>query len=189
MRDPKDKIRDELIWLGCRRGDEESFRSLVRHWEQPLFYYLRRLLEREEDAWDTLQEVWLRAFRGIASLRTPDALGAWLYRIARNAAMNHLTRVPEWVRLDEESEGSAASTAESGPQDERELTAGYSARDIHLALPRLPGPEREVLTLFFLEGFAVGEIAGVVGVPPGTVKSRMHRAKAQLRRLLEEGRK
>lgn len=67
----------------CQRGDNGAFRELVGDWEKPLLYYIRRLLGPKDVEWDVLQEVWLRVFRSIGSLREPRTLPVWLYRIAR----------------------------------------------------------------------------------------------------------
>src|SRR5262245_40464680 len=73
----------ELLMLRCQRGEREAFDQLVREWEGRLFYYVRRLVDSEAEAWDVLQPTWLQAFKGIRSLKQPSALPSWLYRIAR----------------------------------------------------------------------------------------------------------
>lgn len=179
MADSKQTILNRLILLQCGQGKAEGFETLVKSWEQPLFYYVRRMAGSEEDAWDVMQEVWLRAFRGITSVREPGALGAWLYRIAHNAVLNRLQRSPRWEPLNEDAE-----VAESVEDD---LPMGFAAQDIHRALDELPGLEREALTLYFLEGYQLSEIAEIVEAPLGTVKSRMFRAKKNMRAVLEKG--
>src|SRR5947209_13759934 len=89
-RTDKQAIRWELLAIRCRRGDADAFAELVREWERPLVYYIRRLLGDGGAEWDVLQEVWLRAFRGIGSLREPRSLSVWLYRIAHHVVMRHL---------------------------------------------------------------------------------------------------
>lgn len=178
-----ERVRDELILLQCRRGDEAGFRELVSCWERPLFYYLRRFFDREEDAWDALQEVWMRAFKGIRSLREVGAFRAWLYRIAHNTAMSHLRADPRWESLDEEEHD---QTCDPGWIAVSTIPDGYAACDLHWALGQIPLPEREVLTLYYLEGFDLEEMAGIAGVPSGTLKSRMHRARRHLRSVLEK---
>lgn len=73
MADSKQTILNRLILLQCGHGKPEGFETLVKSWEQPLFYYVRRMVGSEEDAWDVMQEVWLRAFRGVTSVREPGA--------------------------------------------------------------------------------------------------------------------
>lgn len=179
MADSRQTILNRLILLQCSHGKPEGFENLVKSWEQPLFYYVRRMVGSEEESWDVMQEVWLRAFRGVTSVREPGALGAWLYRIAHNAVLNRLQRSPRWAPLEEEME--AAGSAED------DLPMGFAAQDIHRALDELPALEREALTLYFLEGYQLSEIADIVEAPLGTVKSRMGRAKKHMRAVLEKG--
>src|SRR5262245_39595529 len=87
-----DRIRQELLVRRCQKGERRALEELVSAWERRLFFYLRRLLPDEETAWDALQETWLRVFRGLRTLREPDSLPTWLYRIARNTAMGRLRR-------------------------------------------------------------------------------------------------
>src|SRR5207244_777923 len=82
-------IHQELLVLRCRRGDQAALEELVRTWEKRLLYFIRRLVDEEHDAWDVLQQTWLRVVSGIGALREPRSLGPWLYRVARHAALNH----------------------------------------------------------------------------------------------------
>ena len=183
MTQPLQVLRDRLILIQCRQGKDEGFEALVGAYERPLFYYVRRLLDREEDCWDALQDVWVRAFRSIRTVRQAETLSAWLYRVARNAAADQRRRSGTWDALPED--GDPAAPAADAP--DAELSGGFSAREIHQALGELPLPEREALTLYFLEGFLIREIAEITGAPEGTVKARLHWAKRHLRAILQEG--
>lgn len=174
----------ELLALRCRRGDPGAFAELVREWERPLVYYVRRVLGEggaQRAEWDVLQEVWLRAFRGIGSLREPRALPVWLYRIAHHVVMRHLRGKYADPAADAAPDFDAAEVA----IDERLHFTPEDAEQVHAALGKLPVAFREVLTLHFLEGMTVQQVAEVLGVPPGTVKSRLYHAKRALRALLE----
>jgi len=176
----KDLIESELLLLRYRRGEPRAFEELVSMWEKPLYYYIRRLVDSEEDAWDSLQDVWCRVVRSLHTLRDPGALPAWLYKIARHAAISHWRRNPQHEPLPEGDDEQALAG------EEHEISiAGYEARDIHQAMGRLSLAHREALTLHFLEGFSLAEIGAITGAPVGTVKSRLHHAKAALRQALE----
>lgn len=178
-------ILGELLVLRCRRSDADAWRQLVRLYERRLLYYLRRLLGSERDAWDVLQQTWLGVFRQIGSLQNPRALRPWLYRIAHNQAMTfrrrHGAEAPTQSmgshRVDDLDELAAK------PDDESEWSVD-AAEQIHQGLSELSVDHREVLTLFFLEQIGVEEIAQVLGLPPGTVKSRLHYAKRALKDVL-----
>jgi len=177
---PKEQVYYELLILRCRRQDRSAQQELVACWEQRLFYYIRRLMDDEEEAWDALQETWLSALKSIGSLREPAGLPAWLYRIARNKAMDRLRRkcAEREMLIDEED------ASETGVPDE--TLDLHNAQVVHEALGRLSILHREVLTLFFLEDLSIAEMSDVLQTSPGTVKSRLHHAKRALRAILEE---
>ena len=180
MRTEKEAIYYQLLVLRCRRGEKAALEELIRSWEKRLFYYVRRLVDDEQDAWDILQEIWLRVLRGIRRLREPRSLPTWLYSIARNTAMSHL-RVEYASRALLEEDKNLSSIETSAEEFSVEDT-----EQVHYGLGKLTLPHREVLTLYFLQDLTVEEIAEVLGVPPGTVKSRLYYAKRALRDVLEQ---
>jgi len=180
LRTDKEAIYYQLLVLRCQRGDKAALEELIRNWEKRLFYYVRRLVDEEEDAWDILQEIWLKVFRGIRRLRDPRSLPGWLYAIARNTAMSHLRLEYAHRPLQVESEN-LLSSEESAEEFHFE-----DAQQVHYGLNKLTLPHREVLTLFFLQDLSIEEIAAVLGVPAGTVRSRLYYAKRALRDILEQ---
>jgi RNA polymerase sigma factor (sigma-70 family) len=174
-----DAVARELLALRCRRGDRAAWEELIRTWEPRLFYFIRRLVHHEADAWDVLQETWVRVLHGIGSLSDPRSLAPWLYRVARNTALGHArSREPPHASLEDHPDANASDPA--GGRLEFE-----DAEQVHRGLLALSLPHREVLTLYFLEDLSVEEVATVLGVPPGTVKSRLHYAKQALRKVIE----
>ena len=181
MASRKEQLRSELLVLRYRGGDDGALAELVSMWERPLFYYIRRLVDSEEDAWDLLQEVWCQLVQKIGTLRNPAALPGWLYAIARNAVSNHHRDTPYFRELREvDTELNPVNS-----MSESTLPA-FDAEQLHWALGRLSLPHREALVLHFIEGFSLAEIAAIVGAPVGTVKSRLHHAKKALRTVLEK---
>jgi len=175
------RTHDEWIALRCRLGEPEAFAELVRELEQPLLYYAAKLLANDEAAFDVLQEVWLTAYRAIRRLEDPRTVRSWLYRITHDRAIDR-------IRSDR-SRGRAESVqAESRPEelDNEPSFDGEGAQALHRALDRIDLKHREVLVLHFLEDLPIGEIAGVIGVPAGTVKSRIHYAKRALKEELDQ---
>jgi RNA polymerase sigma-70 factor (ECF subfamily) len=171
-------IYQELLVLRCRRGDRAALEELVHCWEKRLLYFIRRLVDDEQDAWDILQQTWLRVLSGITALREPSSLGPWLYRVARHAAFNHGQLRATYERFLKNYQMLSTPDEASGAEKFE------NAEVLHRGLVQLPVPHREVLTLFFLEGFSVDEIAQVLEIPAGTVKSRMYHARNALRDLL-----
>jgi RNA polymerase sigma-70 factor (ECF subfamily) len=173
------EILDELLVMRCRRGDPAAWNRLVERWNDRLLYYVRRLIDHEQDAANVLQDAWLSAFRGIRSLRDGARLAPWLYTIARRTAMDYFRA--EYGRREASMPDSPADLP--AEEDDGQLQM-ENAEFIHQGLKQLGLPEREVLTLYFLEDLTVGEVAELLGVPPGTVKSRMFKARSDLRRIL-----
>ncbi len=173
----KERIASELLALRCRRGDKAALRELVRTWEKRLFYYIRRLAPDEESAWDILQETWMRVLKGIGKLENPRSLGPWLYTIARRRIMDHL-RIAYADPAHEAAEVEPEDIPAPEPDD-------FDAERVHGCLSQLSAPHREALTLHFLEDFSVEEIAGILDIPPGTVKSRLFHARRALRAVME----
>ena len=172
--------RIEALWRRCRAGDAEALEELIRRWERKLFYYVRRLVAEEADAWDVLQQTWLRVIKGIGAVRDADKLVPWLYCVARSAALSHRKSLLARERfLDRQ-----ASIDELGAAPIREI--GWSAQVVHDGMQRLSIHHRETLTLFFLEDLLISQIAQVLAVSEGTVKSRLFYAKQALREVLEQ---
>ena len=174
------EIYDELLVTRCKARDVAAWDELVQRWNDRLLYYLRRLIDQETDATSALQDVWLHALRGIHSLRQGSRLAPWLYTIARRMAMNHYRR--DYARQEEDS----YEAIELEPDDVGDEHLRFeNAELIHFGLAQLGVAEREVLTLYFLEDLTIGEIAEVIGIPSGTVKSRLFKARRELRVVLD----
>lgn len=177
-----EQILAELLVLRCRRGDAAAWREMIRLWERRLLYYVRRLVGGERDAWDVLQQTWLAAYRAMPSLQEPRALRAWLYRIAHRQAVSHLRHAGAMPDFG----AGAIDVAGDVPDDTEGPSFFAEAADrVHAGLSALSLAHREVLTLHFLEDATVQEIAAVLEVPEGTVKSRLFHAKRALRAALE----
>ena len=176
------EIYDEWLVTRCKRRDVAAWDELVARWNDRLLYYLRRLISHEEDATNALQEVWLAAVRGIHHLRDDSRLAPWLYTIARRTAMTHFRQ--DYSRLEESSSDQVDQVSDDAFEEQMQFD---NAELVHHGLQQLGLPEREVLTLHFLEDLTTGEIATLLGIPTGTVKSRMFKARNDLRRVLDRG--
>jgi RNA polymerase sigma-70 factor, ECF subfamily len=171
---PLDQIYDALLILRVQAGDEIAFTELVRRFSPRLRYFLSSLASDQNDVDDLLQNVWLDVYRGIERLTNPAAFPAWIYRIARSRVARQLCR----------QEPLESFPLEEVPDEPVEFTAGEAAA-VHVALNKLTPEHREVLVLRFLNDLSYSEIAEVIGVPVGTVRSRLYFAKKMLRTILE----
>ncbi len=173
----RDKVIDELLVLRCQRGSRASFDLLVRRWQRRLWRYARSLTGVDDAAWDVMQEAWLAIFRRIRTLSDPAWFAPWAYRIVRNKCADHVRGAVRRRELIEAAALQQTGNGDSSPSDAADTVAD--------AIRQLPPDGREVLTLKYGGDLNVVEIAVVLGIPAGTVKSRLHYAREQLRRVLE----
>jgi RNA polymerase sigma-70 factor, ECF subfamily len=177
MQNSADQIVDELLVMDAQSGRREAFEALVSRWQKRLWWHARNLTGRSDAAWDVTQESWLHIVRGLGRLKDPAKFGGWAYRIVSNKSCDWLSRNGRDPSLEAESEEVPPPDSEHRPQE----TAG----DVHGILRLLPTRSQLVLNLYYLEGFSLGEIAGILGTPEGTVKSRLHTARIEFRRFWE----
>lgn len=171
-------LADELIAVRCQLGERAAFDELIARWHKPLWRYARNLTGNDASADDAAQEVWLRVLRGIVRLQDGARLRAWLFGIARRVLMDRLRERyarPEVAEIDIEQH--AAPDDGAGLKEELRAMRGGMAR--------LPLVENEVLTLFYLQELSLDDVAQVLGIPLGTVKSRLFRARKLLRQELQ----
>jgi len=174
-----DRLLEEVLIVRFQMGDETAFEKLVERYQGRLRYFIRRLLGEADKAEDVLQNVWLTVLRELSNLRTPEAFSVWVYRIARNKALNELRSKKRYVALREDAPIPNVS------EEQEQFSADDAAR-MHAALEKIGPEHREVLTLRFLEQMSYQEIAAVIGCNIGTVRSRLYYGKRALRREMEE---
>jgi RNA polymerase sigma-70 factor (ECF subfamily) len=169
-----------LVWR-LRRGDREACRELIRRHHQGVYGYLRRLGADATLAEDLTQETYAKAWRRVETLRKSSSLRAWLLTIARNEFLQWVrVERPEVRPLDE-----APEEAEDGPGTEQGLELAERDRALRRAVGRLEPDLQEAVALHYFQELSFREVATVLGLPPGTVKSRVNRAVRSLRTLLK----
>ena len=168
-------------------GDTEAFERLVETYENKIYTLALRMSGSPDDAGDIAQEAFLAAWRGLPAFRGEAGFATWLYRLASNAAIDYLRRQRKQrgeLSLDDEELGLDAVDAGPGPQDAAEGEEVRSA--VAAGLGALSEGHRQVLVLRELQGLSYEEIAAVLAVDLGTVKSRISRARSALRKILLE---
>jgi RNA polymerase sigma-70 factor (ECF subfamily) len=178
MADRAARFYTSVLVVRCQAGDRAAFGELVAVHQQRLFYFLHKMLRDVHAAEDVLQEVWLAVFRDLPGLADPGAFVAWLYRIARHRVLHELRKRRQPLSPLEDLDGQAEETPD-------EVLSAEDAEEVHAAIDELAPEHREVLLLRFIEEMSYQEMAGVLGCRLGTVRSRLHYAKAALRRALE----
>lgn len=168
----------QVLVVRCQLGDRGAFAQIVSVCQPRLRAYLNKMLPGRHDVDDVAQEVWADVFKDLGTISKPGSFLPWMYRIAHNRAarMMRSSRPPTASLDDVKEAGEADDRVEFSPED---------AQAVHDALAQLSDAHREVLLLRFLEDMSYEDIAVVLQRPVGTVRSRIHNAKAALRRILE----
>ena len=170
---------DLLLIRAMARGDVQALDALYARHGRSILAYLRGLLTDQQQAEEVLQDVMLAAWHGAGDFRGESQVKTWLIGIARLKAFNLLRRhQPQLAVLDD----NLLNQHDSGVFQKVVLAGEREV--IRTALAELPADQRETLELIFYHELSGAEAAGVLGVPEGTVKSRLHRAKAALRGIL-----
>jgi len=176
----KQLIQDELLIVRCQQGDRQALEDLVRLYEKRLLYYIRKLVSNEQDAWNILQDTWLKVLRSIDRLKDPRLLTVWLYHITRNTIMDyHRGKYADILRFQQDD------CEASLPNDSAPILID-NVQLVHHCLGQLSPPHREVLTLHFLEEMPLEAIAAITNTSVGTVKSRLFYAKQNLKIQIEK---
>jgi RNA polymerase sigma-70 factor, ECF subfamily len=163
----------------ARRGDPRAFSDLLTGFDRGFRALAYRLLGDSHELDDVLQEAYVKAFRALPRFRRESTFRTWLYRVVYNTCLDHLKRGrPEPIELGAEIGGMAADPAD--------LVATRTA--LEEALATLAPIERAAVLLVDAEGLSYDEAATIVGVAPGTIASRLNRARASLRQSLRTNR-
>lgn len=179
-----------------RRRDERAFSELIRLYERRVYSLVFRMINRREEAEDLTMEAFVQVFKAIDQFRGDSKLSTWIYRIAVNLCKN---RAKYLSRRHDGEQDDVAEVAERVPLHQAkgvttsdvaqpdELYAGYQAeRAVQRCIAQLEPEFREVLVLRDVEELSYEEIAQITGLAEGTVKSRIHRARGQLKTLVEQ---
>jgi len=171
---------DQSLVLRTLNGSPEHFGELVTRYDRAVFHLAYRTLQDREEARDIAQETFFKAFRSLRTYRPTMKFSTWLFAIAYHACCDRLARRKRFSNQELPERADAAS----GP--EQQAVAGEESRILRAAIAALPEKYRMAITLYHLQGKRYEEIAQVLNLPIGTVKTHLHRAKEQLRRALGE---
>jgi RNA polymerase sigma-70 factor (ECF subfamily) len=184
--------RDEAeLVTELQAGSDEAFDWLVTHFHASVYSVVYGMLGDSADAADVTQDVFLKAYRGIRGFRQGSSLKTWLYRIGVREALNHRRWTWRHRRqqssIDAETEDGlkAINLLDDGPSPFEQMAAGEIQAVVHKALGEVPKVFRSAVILRDLEGLSYEEVAEVLEVSVGTVKSRILRGRAALREAIE----
>lgn len=171
----------------CRGGDDEAFRELVDQHKRLVFALIARSVTDQARAEELAQEVFLRVYRGLRFFRGESRLATWIYRIATNVIVEERRPArPLHVSLDEPAADSERPRFEPGAEDRAFSDLELQDR-LRKAIEQLPVAYQILVNGHYLEGLRYEDLSESLGLPMGTVKTHLHRAKRLLRRMLEGG--
>ena len=178
---------DHRLIAACLGGDSRAFGILVRRYQDRLYSTVYRLLDNAEDAQDVVQEAFLHAYQSLESFKGDSLFFTWLYRIAVNTAISLKRKQKVMARIGRDGEpGVEPLDTSDASRPGHALEQAEQERRVQQALARLSPEHRAVLVMKDLEGQKYETMAEVLEVPIGTVRSRLHRARLELRELLEK---
>ena len=190
-------LTDQEIVQLARSGREPAYRELIRRYQRPVFALVYRMVRDRELAEDLTQETFVKVLNALGTYRGDFKFSSWIFKIANNAAIDHLRRrTPDTVSLDgshyaETAEQSEATAWQVSSQDATPLEA-IEAKElggtIEAAIGTLRPEYRACILLRHVEGRPYEEIAEILDLPLGTVKTNIHRARHELRKALEDRR-
>jgi RNA polymerase sigma-70 factor, ECF subfamily len=178
---------DDRLIAECLRGNTAAFGDLVARYQDRLYNTIVRLVDHAEDARDVVQETFLHAYQSLHSFKGDSLFFTWLYRIAVNTAISMKRKQRPVLRIQSAREGENFQEPLDRSEESRPsyaLEMAEEERRIQDALGRLSPEHRAVLIMKDMDGMKYEEMAEVVDVAIGTIRSRLHRARLELRRIL-----
>ena len=185
---------EQILVRRCRQGDTEAFAQLMRKHQKQIYNFTYRSLGSVEEAEDLTQDIFVAAFKGIRGFRGEAKFSTWLYRIALNQTRNrikYLARRNFFARLTKKAESDQGHQMDSldalpdgSPSPEQWTMSKDLAYQAQQCLNELPHQARQILILRDVQGFSYEELSEMLSLKPGTVKSRLHRARSVLQECL-----
>ena len=178
-----DATEDLEALLRCQQGDRQAYGVVVKKYMKRAYFTALALVGNRDDALDLSQEAFMRAYQALARFDLRQQFFTWYYRILRNICLNHLRDHAKFINLSETEE----SETVDGDADPAELAESNDMSDrLRKDLGSLRADQQEMILLKDLEGCSYKEIAERLGIPPGTVMSRLFNARKQLKNKLEK---
>ncbi len=174
MNKKEQQLYTELLVIRCQQGEKEAFRLIVEMWQKALMVFAFRYLDQETDAQDAVQETWFSVIKGLNKLQNPSLFVSWLFSILTNKCVDRIRKQQTKERL--------LKNANTEPESSE---ISNKSESLSQAIQRLSDEHKILILLRFGQGLQIGQIAAMLNIAEGTVRSRMHRALTRLREILE----
>ena len=173
----------ENIIARARQGDADAFEQLVVAYRDQVFRLALRMCGNEADADEVAQEAFLSAWKALPNFRGDSQFSTWLYQLTSHAAIDLMRREKRQIAAEDITEVSAP---DPGPSPQQQAERSETRQAVRDAMGQLSPEYRQIVVLRFLQELSYEEIGAVLKLPPGTVKSRLNRAKSQLKDILSK---
>ena len=169
---------DEWLIYRIRTGDKDAFRLLVKRWYPILLKHLCFLVKNEEVAKDIAQDVWSVVFQKINTLREPAFFKVWIFKIARYKSA-------DWIKREQKRKGLEEEEIKTSLYEEKTEEFENKIEMVRFTMKKLSGIDQQILNLFYLQECNIREISEIIGIPTGTVKSRLFNAREHIKGIIK----
>ncbi len=173
MANDRSNIEDQLLVMDAQDGNVKAMEKLVTRWQKRLWHHAFRLTGDNQAAWDITQQTWLAIIKGLRKLHDPANFKPWAYKITTNKSINWIKKKSTTRQIQTESLGDCPAEAQSDT-------------GITELLDKLSAAKKAVLCLYYFEQLTIPEISLALNIPQGTVKSRLHKARNELKILWQK---
>ena len=167
------QAEEDLLVIAAQDGNQKAFRLLYDRYHRQLLRFAYQISRDQEIAQDAVQECWIKSANTIRKLNDPRAFRSWLYQMVKWRTTDLLRAVSRQLKDGEAFDEAQHSNGDDNIDDEKE--------ELNAAINRLPSLEKQMITLFYLDELSIAEIAQILEIPAGTVKSRLNRARDLLK--------
>ncbi len=174
----------ETLLARCRQGDDLAWEALVRRYQGRIFAVAFHYLRDREEARDAAQEIFIKVYRGLGSMRQGDKFLPWMLRLARNCCVDRLRRLKVRTPAAAVPVEETPPIVAAEPTPEESSLAGARHGLLYRALAKLGETNREMIVLREIQELKLEEVAELLALPIGTVKSRSHRARLELAKVV-----
>jgi RNA polymerase sigma-70 factor (ECF subfamily) len=175
MDERKRQLYTEYLVIRSQQGQKDAFELLVEMWQKPLWNFAYRYTGDESITWDMVQETWTAAIKGMDKLERPSLFVSWMFRILTNKCIDHIRK-----KQTEQQTLRQVTTVQREPEELEGIEL------LPAAIEKLSNEQRTLLSLRFGQNMETGQIAAILNVAEGTVRSRLHRTLTQLRKIMGE---
>ncbi|HUG42119.1 MAG TPA: sigma-70 family RNA polymerase sigma factor [Longimicrobiales bacterium] len=188
------QLSDQDVIRHAREGRESAFRELIRRYERPLFSIIYRMVRDRELAEDLAQDTFIKVLNALDRYDPSYKFSSWIFKIAHNTTVDHIRKkTPETLSLDgsphartqEQAEATSFAAVDTAENPEQYTSSREVGGEIEAALQDVRPEYREAIMLWHVEGRPYEEIARIMDLPLGTVKTYIHRGRNELRKRLE----